>query len=333
MDGVIGWGLVPVGRIAGELLKMQYLPLLFDAEIKDNNPENFWVESLQRTRNLGPGLTNNTLSGIDTALWDLAAKYEQTSLTKLLGGTRMASECYGSNGWTNYELPDLLQSMIQLVDRGFRMLKMKVGVKGGGAISEDIQRVQAVRKAIGADIDLAVDANQVWDTAQALEFARGVEGEEILWLEEPIAAQAFRRTADLAEVSPVPIAAGESLWSIDSFESVLDSLKYLQPVPHTLGGVSGYMRVSRLAASRNVPLASGGHSQLTCSLVAAAETGLTTEYLVPFMDRFSEIWAECPKVQDGQFIIPDIPGHGLVPDQKYVEKHSRAVQLFDRANC
>lgn len=332
VEGVIGWGQLPVGGVIGELLKTHYLPFLFGVEIDLSDPTSFWIESLRRTRNLGPGLTNNTLSGIDTALWDLAAKYQQKPLTKLLGGTRMIVPCYGSNGWINYSLPDLVQSMVQLVARGFRMLKMKVGVKGGWAIAEDVQRVKAVREAIGADVGLAVDANQVWNTEQALEFARGVAGEDILWFEEPIAAQAFRRMADLARVSPVPIAAGESLWSCESFESVLDSLTYLQPVPHTLGGVSGYVRVAQLAAERNVPLASGGYSQLTCSLVAAAKTGLTTEYLVPFMDRFGEIWAECPIVQGGQFVIPDVSGHGLVPDPTYVEKHSGHVQVFTKAN-
>ncbi|HEX2268691.1 MAG TPA: mandelate racemase/muconate lactonizing enzyme family protein [Pyrinomonadaceae bacterium] len=324
-DGAVGWGLVPAGRITVELLETKYLPALFASGVE---PESFWRESLRQTRNLGPGLTYQTLFGIDMALWDLAAKREQTSLTKLLGGTRMVIDCYGSNGWTNFDLRELARSMVQLAERGFRTLKMKVGVKGGTAIAEDVERVKAVRKAIGPDIRLAVDANQVWDAAQALEFARGVEAQEILWFEEPIAAAAFPRIAQLAIESPVPLAGGESMWSCESFEAVVDSYRYLQPVAHTLGGISGYITVARLAAERSIPIASGGYSQLTCSLVAAAETGLTTEYLVPFMDRFAEIWAECPRIQNGQFVIPDVAGHGLTPDPGYVEKYSSSQHVF-----
>ena len=324
-DGAVGWGLVPTGKIASELLSTKYLPSLFTMDVE---AESFWIESLRQSRNLGPGLTYQTLSGIDMALWDLAAKREQVPLTRLLGGTRMVIDCYGSNGWINYELQELVKSMLQLVDRGFRTLKMKVGVKDGTAIAEDVERVRAVRGAIGPDINLAVDANQVWNPAQALEFARGVQEQEILWFEEPIPAAAFMQLVQLAGKSPVPLAGGESMWNCDSFESVLESYRYLQPVPHTLGGISGYMKVARLAAERNLPVASGGYSQLTCSLVAAAETGFTTEYLVPFMDRFAEIWAECPRIEAGKFVIPDVPGHGLTPDTGYVKKYGSSPQVF-----
>lgn len=325
VDGAVGWGLVPVGKIASELLRAKYLPSLFAADVE---PESFWLESLRQTRNIGPGLTYQTLSGLDIALWDLAAKVKQVPLTKLLGGTRMTIDCYGSNGWTNYGLRELVESMVQLVKRGFRTLKMKVGVRSGTVIAEDVERVKAVRKAVGPDVGLAVDANQVWDLAQALEFARAVEEEKILWFEEPIPASAFARLAHLAGESPVALAGGESMWSCESFESVLDSYRYLQPVAHTLGGISGYMRVARLASERGIPLASGGYSQLTCSLVAAAETGLTTEYLVPFMDRFGEIWAECPRIQNSRFVIPEVPGHGLTPDADYLKKYSSSPQVF-----
>jgi L-alanine-DL-glutamate epimerase-like enolase superfamily enzyme len=326
-DGVTGWGLVPVGKITVELLETKYLPALFAGDFE---AESFWRESLCQTRNLGPGLTYQTLSGIDVALWDLAAKRKNMSLARLLGPTRSVVDCYGSNGWTNFKLPELVRSMVQLADRGFRTLKMKVGVKGGTAIGEDVERVAAVRKAIGPDIRLAVDANQVWDVPQALEFARGVEALDILWFEEPIAAAAFERIAQLAVESPVALAGGESMWSCESFESVMDSYRYLQPVQHTLGGISGYVRVARKAAERRMPVASGGHSQLTCSLVAAAETGLTTEYLVPFMDRFAEIWAECPRIENGQFVIRDVPGHGLIPDPAYLKKYSSSPQVFKK---
>ena len=118
------------------------------------------------------------------------------------------------------------------------------------------------------------------------------------------------------------------MWSCDSFESVLSSYRYLQPVTHTLGGISGYVKVASSAAERKIPIASGGYSHLTCSLVAAAETGLTTEYLVPFMDGFAEMWAERPLIEKGQFVIPDVPGHGLTPDPGYLKKYSSPPQVF-----
>ena len=332
VDGAVGWGIGPVGPVSRELLRNAYLPPLFEATVNSDDVGAFWRASLARSRNLGPGLTNNVLSAIDTALWDLAAKYAHTPLARLLGGSRMEVPVYGSNGWVNYDLPKLVETMTGLVGRGFGVVKMKVGVRGGSDVAEDVRRVKEVRGAIGPAVGLAVDANQVWGVAAALEFARGVAEEGIMWLEEPVPAHAFKRYAELAAQSPVPLAAGESLWSCDSFESVTESVKFLQPVPHTLGGISGYVQLARLAAARSVPLASGGHSHLTCSLVAAAPTGLTTEYLVPFMDRFAEVWAESATLEDGRLRIPDRPGHGLEPDMSYVEKHARRRPLVFRRN-
>jgi D-arabinonate dehydratase len=235
----------------------------------------------------------------------------------------MRIPAYGSNGWVNHDVKKLADSMTAMAARGFKILKMKVGVERGGNIAEDIRRVKEVRRAIGAKIGLAVDANQCWNVEQALEFAEGIAGEDIDWFEEPIPAYDFLGAAEFARRSPVKPAAGESLRSHHEFTTLLEmkALPYLQPAPMGVGGTHGFMRVARVAEKYQAPLVSGGFSQYTCSLVAASPTGLLTEYLIPFMDRFQEMLASSPVLADGDFVIPETPGHGLTPDMDYVEAH------------
>lgn len=329
-DGIVGYGVLPVSQIARSLAEEVFFPLLWPFEIEDiNSVERFWDAAWKRIRNLGTGITLHVLSGIDFALWDMVSKKANQPLYRMLGAPRNRIATYATDGWVNYSLPKLISQLEETVARGFRIIKMKVGVEQGTRMEEDVRRVKAVRKALGEKVGIAVDANQCWTIEEALRFARQLAEENILWFEEPIAARDFFGYQRLARECPIPIAAGETL--CEEYEYVtllkLQGVAILQPFACIIGGITPFRRVSKLAAEAGIRLTTGGFSQLTCNLVAAAPTGYLTEYPIPMGDTFSSLLHRAPEIINGEFHLIETPGHGVLPDFDVMRKCSRGVPV------
>jgi L-alanine-DL-glutamate epimerase-like enolase superfamily enzyme len=329
-EGLSGFGIVPLARAAADFAEETFLPLLWSTDIGDiASIEHFWMVACRRLRNIGPGISFSTLSGIETALWDLLAKKSNCTLAKILGATSDRVPVYGSNGWTNFDTNRLVSSVESLVSRGFSLVKIKVGIDGGTAIHKDVLRVRAVRRAVGDNIRIAVDANQCWTPTDALSFAQKIADQHIEWFEEPIPAQNLLGYSALTKTSPIPLAAGECLAYPELFRTLLhlQGIAIAQPVLTVIGGITPYRRVAAIAREYSTPLACGGYSQLMCSLVAGAPTGSYTEFLTPFMDSFSQLWQEKPDLQNGEFLLSQRPGHGLVPDAEFCGKYQEGNLL------
>ncbi len=324
--GIVGYGVLPVSEMAHKIAKEVYLPLLWGFEIEDvTSIEQFWLLAWKRIRNMGTGITLHVLNGIDLALWDIVAKKANQPLFQLLGSRSDRIACYATNGWVNFALPKLIAVLEDSVARGFRIIKMKVGVDQGTRMDEDIRRVKAVRRALGEEIGIAVDSNQCWTVEDALRFAGDIADQNILWFEEPIPARDFFGYQQLVEKSPIPIAAGETLCEHDEYATMLrlHGVSIVQPFACILGGVTPFRRVAQIAADAGVPLTTGGFSPLTCSLVAAAPTGYLAEYPIPMADTFSLLLQRAPQIVNGEFHLLDAPGHGVLPDFGAVERYSR----------
>ena len=103
-------------------------------------------------------------------------------LYKLLGGTKKKIPIYASGGWTSYSCEELVEEAREMVRRGYTMIKLKVGVEGGRNPNEDVRRIQAVRDAIGPDIGLMLDANNVWRASTAIQVANRLRDLDIMFL-------------------------------------------------------------------------------------------------------------------------------------------------------
>src|SRR5436853_3073401 len=164
-----------------------------------------WVPKLIGRR----GLTTRAISGIDIALWDLRAKVAGMPLYKMLGGFRNRMPTYIAGGY--YEegkgLKELQQEMYDNVEMGAKAIKMKIGAV---PIREDVERVKAVREAIGPHVKLLVDANCAYRSYQAIQMARAMEDYDIFWFEEPVAPDDYEGHKRLAESTIIPIATGEN---------------------------------------------------------------------------------------------------------------------------
>jgi L-alanine-DL-glutamate epimerase-like enolase superfamily enzyme len=246
------------------------------------------------------------IAAIDIALWDLLGKRLGVPVCRLFGSNRAQVPVYGSGGWLSYSLDELLAEVTGYVQRGFKMVKMKVGRSN---CHEDVERVRAVRKAIGNEIGLMVDANQAWTPQQAVSFATQVEELNLLWFEEPVAKDDLSGYCYVAEHTNIPIATGEREYSLDAFREFLtrSSASILQPDALRIGGLSQSMKVAHLAEAYHRSVAPHFYKEIDVHILAAINNGLYLEYF-PWLDN---LLAYPLEVENGMATVPTRPGMSL----------------------
>ena len=322
-DGNIGEG--PVMASYGHLLRKCIFPhLLHSRGIRygDLYPRLYW--SIRNEGFRGPA--SALLGQVDLALHDLACRRKGVSLQHYLGGTRSIAKGYGSGGGTNYSCPELEREMGYFLDQGFTCVKMKVGMNFGRNRKEDVERVRLVRRMIGKDVRLAVDANQIWSVEEALAFVREVEDQDIAWFEEPVHSASLSDIWRLSELSAIPLAFGESERTAKVFPELKEAgVAHVQPSPMHLAGVGEWMEVRDLAERSGLEFSSGGYAVYTAALVATASESCLVEYLYPLMDGLREYFAEYPVLEKGCFILPEIPGIPIRVDWDRLERAHKIV--------
>ncbi|MCU1404897.1 MAG: racemase [Glaciihabitans sp.] len=201
----------------------------------------------------GGGVTTIAMSGLDTALWDLAARRAGLSLSGLMGERRTAVPAYGSGINLHYDLEALEEQAERWVTQGFDAVKIKVGSPD---IARDVARVGAVRAIIG-DRRLMLDANQRWDLDQATEAMRHLDRFGPAWIEEPLRADDLRGYRALSDRIGVPIACGENLHTAYRFAEFANSgaVGILQPNLIRIGGITPLQRIAADCAESGVELA------------------------------------------------------------------------------
>ncbi|HEY2250676.1 MAG TPA: enolase C-terminal domain-like protein, partial [Planctomycetaceae bacterium] len=144
-----------------------------------------WEAQVRAVRNLGrPGIASTAIAAVDIALWDLKARLLQLPLVKLLGAVRDSIPVYGSGGFTSYSARQLREQLGEWAAIGMRRVKMKVGRDP----QNDLQRVETAREAIGASVELFVDANGAYTRKQALAQAEEFARLGVTWFEEPVSS-------------------------------------------------------------------------------------------------------------------------------------------------
>lgn len=262
-----------------------------------------------------PGPLDQTLAGLDIALWDLAARRAGKPLHALLGVAGMkAMPAYASG--INH--PGIAETIARTRAEGFRAFKVKIGF---GA-KQDAANVEEALGALLPGERLAVDVNQAWSLEKALEAMPGLAQYPLLWVEEPLRCD--RPPADwvaLAAASHLPLAAGENIRSNAAFDAAIaaGSLAVIQPDVGKWGGLSGCRRVAlaaKQAGRTYCPHYLGGGIGLLASahlLAAVGGDGLLEVDCNPNPLR-SLLTMPQPRLADGLFHLPDGPGLGVEPD-------------------
>ncbi|TME99180.1 MAG: mandelate racemase/muconate lactonizing enzyme family protein [Chloroflexi bacterium] len=195
-----------VGQVvARDVIERSLRPLLIGED--PLRIEKLWDDMFWRVRGFGrKGVAFCGISAVDIALWDLKAKIFGMPLYRLLGPYTDRVPIYGSGGWTSFSEAELVREQTGYVERGIPRVKMKVAKDFGRAEREDIRRLAAVRKAVGDDVEIYVDANNGYYAKQAIGMARHLADYDVKWFEEPVLADDIAGLAAIARAIEIPVA-------------------------------------------------------------------------------------------------------------------------------
>jgi L-alanine-DL-glutamate epimerase-like enolase superfamily enzyme len=309
-DGVVGHGYAYTigrgGRAIRALIEHDLRPLLLGQDAADVEGlwERMWRGLLYGGRG---GLVAFAIAALDIALWDLRGLRAGKPLWAVAGGNARTIPAYGSGVDLPKSLDELLRQVEGFMQRGFPGVKVKIGRPDP---ADDEARLRAVRRLIGDEVDLMVDANMAWTVDQALERARRLVGLKPFWLEEPIAPEDVEGHARLVRGLPMPIAVGESLHSVAEFERYVatQATGVVQIDPVTNGGITPVLRVLKLADRAGLPTSSHYTDELSAHLLCASANPIYLEKHAFALDRY----LEQPQVVTNGAVRPtDEPGNGM----------------------
>lgn len=282
------------------------------------NTEKLWGDMSRYARNYGhDGIASCAISAVDIGLWDLKAKILDLPLYKLLGAHTESVPIYGSEGCTNSTEKELLDEMAAYVDEGMSRVKIKVGKDFGRSERQDIERIAAVRKALGDDIAIYVDATNGYYRKQAVYMAREFEQHQVGWLEEPIMPEDLKGMAEITHCSDIPIAAGANAYTKQRFRDLMEwtGVDIVQPDIARVGGVTEWLKVAHMAEAFNLPV-TPNEMQLVHLHVACAIPNLKVlEYMKTDLEVDKLWYTEIPEQKNG-YLSPfsNKPGLGLQLD-------------------
>ena len=319
-QGLIGIGLTFFGGALNPALKVAVDELARLTVGEDPTKVEAITGKLRRAAgSSGPGgIFTLALSAVDMACWDLKGKAVGQSVCALLGGLRDRVATYASGALMRPHPVDYLaKAGPRLRDQGFRQMKMQCGSEP--TVAASIERVRVMREAIGPDIDLMCDINQLWSVNQAIEIGRRIEPYHLFWLEDPTTHDDYPGMARIADALTTPIAAGEYHYGIVPFRHLLEhrSIDIVMIDLLRVGGITQWMKVAGMAEAFNLPVVSHLVPEIHVHLVAAIPNGLTVEYM-PWTLRLYE---ETPPIEAGQLVVPKKPGLGLAFDQAAMKRY------------
>ena len=322
-EGLEGLGVGDGGRAAQVLINDSLKPILLGAD--PLYIEKLWDDMFWRLRGVGrKGLAFAAISAVDTALWDLKAKYFNVPLYKLLGAYTDTVPIYGSGGWTHFSVDELVAEQVAYVERGMKSVKMKVGKDFGKSEKEDIERLAAVRDAVGADVEILIDANNGYYAKQAIRMARAFEPYRVGWFEEPVLADDIEGLAAIATAIDIPVATGEHEYSKFGFRELIarGGADIVQPDIGRVGGVTEWMKVAHLAQAFNLPVAPHAFQLIHLHVACATPNLRIVEYLGVSEEFDKLVYTEFPEPVDGMWSpYPDKPGLGLELNLDVVKKY------------
>ena len=331
---LIGYGFHSNGRYApSEIIRQRLVPRLLAASPEDLleddganiSPVRAWQVMMTNEKPGGHGERAVAVGTVDMALWDLAAKIEEKPLYQLLAdryrGGLADPDVYvyaaGGYYYPGKGITGLQDEIKRFLDQGYLDVKIKIG---GAPLAEDLQRIEAVLSLLDRHQSLAVDANGRFDLPTALAYAEALTPyrDRIKWYEEAGDPLDFELNARVAEVSPVPIATGENLFSWQDSRNLIryGGMKaerdYLQMDPALSYGLVEYLRIIAMLGEhgwsprRCIP--HGGH-QLTLHI--AAGLGLHGNESYPGVFEPFGGFADHIPVEAGRVRLPDVPGIGI----------------------
>ena len=317
-DGAVGVGysytIGTGGPAIVELLARSLAPALLGRD--GAQVEKIWRDLLFLTHATSVGaITSLALAAIDTALWDLRCRRAGLPLHVMAGGAKDRIRLYTTEGgWLHLPKQALVDDALKAKSLGFGGSKVKVG----RPIREDVERLDTLRSALGADFEILTDANQAFNVDEAIRRARHYEAADIGWFEEPLPADDIEGHVRLSQSTSIPIAVGESLYGLSHFRDYLQrgACSIIQVDVARIGGVTPWLKTAHLAEAYNVAVCPHFLMELHLALCCAVPNSRWLEY-IPQLDNLT---TEPMRIRDGYAEPSEAPGLGISWDFEVIER-------------
>jgi D-galactarolactone cycloisomerase len=321
--------------VVATLIRDGFGPLLVGKDPLDTAV--IWDALYNWTRDQGQkGLTISAISAVDIALWDLKGKALGQPVHRLLGGAyRQKARVYATGLYEPQGVPSIPAALVEEAlgyrAAGFCGMKLKIGYD----LKTDLAYVDAVRKAIGPDLLLMVDANHAYNASEAIRLTRALEPYDIHWFEEPVPPEDLDGYLEIRRQSKILIAGGECEYTRYGFRELVNRrvVDILQPDLCACGGFSEMQKIIALASAANLPVIPhvwgtgvglAAALQLFATLPNFPERRFPAEPLFeydrsphPFRDSVTR---ESFAMQKGYLAIPDRPGLGVTLDRDAIRR-------------
>ena len=338
-DGAQGWGQVSTyhSDIAAAVLHRQVAPHALGKDIADLSQLGDLLDFIYEKEHKYPGsYMCRAIGGLDTAIWDLHGKLQDKSVCELLGGTPRPIRAYASSMKRDITPQQEAQRFQRLRDvHGYDAFKFRVGAECGRNQDEWPGRTEeiipTIRKALGDDVTLLVDANSCFEPARAIEVGHMLQDNGINHFEEPCPYWNFDWTREVTEALDLDVTGGEQDNNLTLWQHMLDSHVVDIPQPDIcyVGGIERTLRVARMAAERGYKcLPHAANMSLvtifTLYFLGAIENpGDYLEFSIEEDDYYPwqyGVYKAFPVAVDGKVQIPEGPGWGIEVEPSWLEQ-------------
>ena len=310
-----------VFTLNGVRLKSLYeMVISFAHQVEGRDPHSVTEIGLAMWDEMNPighaGFSIAALSAIDTACWDVIAKAANQPLHQLFGTCRDRVKTYASGGlWLSQTIDECVQEAEEFIDAGFRAMKLRLG---NANLADDIDRVRALREAVGTEVELLVDANQCFDVEHAIALGRALEEFDLGWFEEPVNYQNLNGHAQIRDSISIPVASGETEYTHKGMRRMLEAgaVDVLMPDLQRVGGFSEFRRAAAIAADYEIPISTHIFTEQSICIAASEQHCISVEH----MPWFSPLFNETLEIEDGFLNVPDRLGIGFTFNQSAIEK-------------
>jgi len=277
------------------------------------------------------------ISGLEQAMWDITGKVANLPVYKLLGGAcrdriRVYANGWGGGGWNS---EDLAERAAQVIGLGFTALKFDP-IPGPWRTFIDkqveaqaVKNVEAVRAAVGPNIDILVEMHRRLAPMHAIKIADQIEEYQPFWYEEPVLAENIDALSNAKKSINIPVVTGEELYTKFEFREVFEkqAADIINPDICNVGGILELKEIAAMAEPYFIGVSPHNYNSTTVGLAATVQlcgaipNFIITEYFTNLEDFGNKIAKNPLKVENGYINLPNAPGLGIELNESILDKY------------
>jgi galactonate dehydratase len=282
------------------------------------------------------------LSGLEQALWDILGKKHGIPVYGMLGGACRSRIRVYANGWyPGAKTPEqYAEAAIMTVKRGFDALKFDPfpgpwrSYIDRNQEQSAIKVVEAVREAVGPDVDLLIEVHRRLAPMHAVRVARAMESIKPFWYEEPVPSENLQALAEVRTRINIPVVTGEALYTKHGFREVLErrAADIINPDVCNCGGILELKEIAAMAEPHYIAVSPHNYNSVSAGLASTIQVSacipnfIITEYFVNFEETSHEIMERPFRIEDGYIHLPETPGIGIELKEKELLARSAQQQ-------